>query len=146
MFAGSRVFCEQVKSINRYLCILKFLRFSDVDYVVQSKNSPKTHIEQFLQLLCERCQAHCQPGLHMAIDESLMLWKGRLGFKQFIRTKRSQFGIKIFVLFPSSADFSGYSWNLEIYYGKDSNYRIVLGDPASDNPEDVRAVEEDSQI
>ena len=75
-----------------------------------------------------------------------MLWKGRVGFKQFIRTKRNRFGIKVFVFCPSHADFSGYSWNFEIYYGKDSNYKITLGTEAADDPEAVEAVAADAQL
>ena len=35
---------------------------------------------------------------HVSIDEHLLLWKGRLGFKQYIPNKRARFGIKMFSL------------------------------------------------
>ena len=35
---------------------------------------------------------------NLCIDESLMLWKGRLAFKQYIPSKRHRFGIKSFEL------------------------------------------------
>ena len=41
---------------------------------------------------------------HIAVDEELLLWKGRLGFKQYIPNKRGRFGIKIF----SVCEVSGY--------------------------------------
>ena len=59
------------------------------------------------------------------MDEALILWKGRLGFKQFIRIKRSQFGIKVFVLCPSDQRWSGFSWNFEVYYGKDTSFDVT---------------------
>ena len=58
-----------------------------------------------------------------------MLWKRRLGFKQFIKSKRSRFSMKIFVLCPSHPNWNGYSWNLEIYYGKGLSFS--LADPAA---------------
>ncbi|XP_066958913.1 piggyBac transposable element-derived protein 4-like [Macrobrachium rosenbergii] len=68
-----------------------------------------------------------RPHKHLAVDEALILWKGRLGFRQFIKTKRSRFGVKAFVLSPSDSQWSGYSWNFSPYYGKDifqvENYR-----------------------
>ena len=38
------------------------------------------------------------PYKDICIDESLILWKGRLAFKQYIPTKRHRFGIKVFVV------------------------------------------------
>ena len=37
------------------------------------------------------------PGIHIAVDEALLLWKGRLIFRQIIKTKKSRFGIKAFL-------------------------------------------------
>ena len=60
-----------------------------------------------------------QPERDMAVDESLLLWKGRLGWKQYIPTKRARFGIKSFEICES---VSGYIWNFFIYIGKDTIY------------------------
>ena len=38
-------------------------------------------------------------------DESLVLFKGRLVFKQYIKTKRNHFGIKLFVLCDTKTGF-----------------------------------------
>jgi len=38
------------------------------------------------------------PNRNLCIDESLLLWKRRLFFKQYIPKKRNRFGIKLFVL------------------------------------------------
>ena len=45
---------------------------------------------------------------------------------------------------PSDPDYSGYSWNFEIYYRKDQSHRVVLGD--NDDPEAVAAVEEEVRL
>ena len=54
------------------------------------------------------------PDKHIAIDEELLLWKERLGFKQYIPNKRARFGIKMF----SVCEVSGYLWNSFVYVGK----------------------------
>ena len=55
------------------------------------------------------------PEQYVTIDESLMLYKGRLGWVQYIPLKRARFGIKYFMLCKSS---SGYVWDFIIYTGK----------------------------
>ena len=55
------------------------------------------------------------PGEHISIDEELLLWKGKLVFKQYIPLKRARFGIKMFSL----CETSGYLWNSYVYLGKE---------------------------
>ena len=125
IMSGPKVFCKEVMSRNRFFSILKFLRFSHcVEHV--RPDSSKSRIEPFLDKLREKCSRLLHPGLHLAIDESLMLFKGRLGFKQFIRTKRSRFGIKLFGMCPSIIEFAGYTWNFDVYYGRESNFNSKL--------------------
>jgi len=60
------------------------------------------------------------PFENLAIDESLVLWKGRLSFKQFIKTKRHRFGIKIFVICDVETDFI---LDILIYTGSTTEYK-----------------------
>ena len=53
-----------------------------------------------------------------------MLYKGRLFFKQFIKTKRARFGIKIYFVCPGHPDWQGFSWDFEIYYGAGTEYSV----------------------
>ena len=39
-----------------------------------------------------------EPGEFLCIDESLMPYKGRLSFKQYVPSKRARFGVKFYVL------------------------------------------------
>lgn len=57
------------------------------------------------------------------MDEELLLWKGRLVFKQYIPLKQARFGIKIFSL----CENSGYLWNSYVYLGKEPDQHV--GDP-----------------
>ena len=51
---------------------------------------------------------------NLSVDESLVLFKGRLHFKQFIHTKRACFGIKLYELCTSS----GITLDFLVYCGK----------------------------
>lgn len=75
----------------------------------------------------------------MAIDECLMLYKGRLHFRQYIKDKRSRFGLKLFCACPSDERFQGYTWNFSLYIGKDI-YDIPLYSDSSSLPVSERIV------
>ncbi|GFT39160.1 piggyBac transposable element-derived protein 4 [Trichonephila clavipes] len=55
------------------------------------------------------------PEQDICIDESLLLYKGRLSWTQYLPLKRARFGIKMFMLCESH---SGYVWSIIIYVGK----------------------------
>lgn len=114
---GPPVFHKSVMSRNRFLSILKFIRFSSPD--LYKPSAPLTRLGIFMALIRENCQNLVDPGPIFAIDEQLMLYKGRLHFRQYIKSKRSRFGIKIFSLCPSAPELRGYTWNFCIYVGKD---------------------------
>ena len=77
-----------------------------------------------MDLLEEKSTTLIDPGLNIAIDEALILWKGKLLFKQFIRTKRSRFGIKVFFTCPGDTKWQGYCYKFKIYYGKEAEYNV----------------------
>ena len=52
------------------------------------------------------------------IDESFLLFKGRLVFQQYIPSKRHQFGVKLFVLCNSE---TGIVFDIIVYTGTDDN-------------------------
>ena len=56
------------------------------------------------------------PKQDISIDESLLLWKGRLSWKQSILTKRAHFGFKSYVLCEAE---TGYIYKSLLYTGKE---------------------------
>ena len=71
-----------------------------------------------LRAVCDRLlgqfQAAYIPGKELSIDESMVLWRGRLMFRQYIPGKRHKYGVKIYMLCATS----GYVWNALVYSGK----------------------------
>lgn len=55
------------------------------------------------------------PFQDLCIDESLMLYKGRLSFKQYIPSKRNRFGIKSYMLCDCK---TGYVQDIIVYCGR----------------------------
>ena len=58
------------------------------------------------------------PERQPAIDETLIKFKGKIPFRQFIPIKPGRFGIKAFTLAKS---ISGHVLNSKIYIGKENN-------------------------
>ncbi|KAJ8960116.1 hypothetical protein NQ314_006097 [Rhamnusium bicolor] len=54
------------------------------------------------------------PSEDLSLDESLLLFRGRLSFRQYIKGKRARYGIKFYSLCTTD----GYVLNLQIYSGK----------------------------
>lgn len=87
---------------NRFLSILKYLHFND------SSEETCTRLEKIgniIDLLKEKFSNAVYPFQNLSIDESLMLWKGRLSFRQYIPSKRHRFGIKMFILCDCESKF-----------------------------------------
>ena len=71
----------------------------------------------------ERKFRNCiNPTQNLCIDESLLLWKGRLGFKRYIPSKQHRFGIKLFQLVDCETKF-----NLDfiVYTGSATEYQVT---------------------
>ena len=118
MRPGIHFYTPEVMSRDRFLSILKFLRFSMVADVKPGDASSR--LNKFTEKLTDISMKNVDAGQHISIDEALMLYKGRLIFKQYIPAKRARFGIKMFVMCNADRNYYGYNWNFCIYYGKDS--------------------------
>ena len=106
-------------SRDRYLHIMRYLHF------VNNCNAPNQtdpnrdklwKIRPFLDALVPRFTAVYAPSQNLSLDETLIKFKGRLHFRQFLPLKRSRFGIKGFVIADST---SGCVLGTSIYTGKE---------------------------
>nr|XP_039258846.1 piggyBac transposable element-derived protein 4-like [Styela clava] len=73
-------------------------------------------VRKFLSIILPLFENAYSMGREISIDETLIPFKGRISFRQFIKTKRARFGIKVWVLAESS---TGYVSRLQFYTGKD---------------------------
>lgn len=63
----------------------------------------------------EMCKLFNTPGDRVAVDESLIAFKGKVSFRVYNKNKPTKFGIKVFVL---SACENGYIFDFIPYLGK----------------------------
>ena len=104
---------RKIISQNKLVLIEKYIHFDNISELGERYNrSSKIHPRH--EYIAERWQSPLTLGRDVSIDEALLLWKGSLSWKQFIRTKRARFGIKTFVLADTCTD---YIWNSVIYTG-----------------------------
>ena len=105
-------FFRKVFSRNRFFQIFGTLHAGDIDSTIRRQK-----IQPLLDLLCPSFQAAYTPGQHIAVDESVISFKGRVGFLQYLKGKPNPWGIKAFVLADS---VSGYMHKLCIYFGRET--------------------------
>ena len=78
---------------DRFLLLLSFLHFTNNrDYNAADPNRDKLNkIREVSDMIKRRCSEVYHPGKKLSVDESLVLFKGRLSFKQYIKSKRARF-------------------------------------------------------
>jgi len=128
-------FYSNVMARDRFFHILRFLHFENSDdppnnddplYHDDSPNhdDPTNHDDPdydrlwkmrkiFDTLNNKFCELY-NPTEHLAVDEVIVLYKGRIVFRQYITKKHKRFGIKIYKL----CDSLGYTYDMSVYLGK----------------------------
>ncbi|CAK9809115.1 PiggyBac transposable element-derived protein 4 [Anthophora quadrimaculata] len=86
---------RKIMSRDRYMMLLQMLHFNDNS---TTTDDPLAKIRPVINKIKTSFSQSFVPYENLCIDESLLLYKGRCYFKQFIPSKRSRFGIKSFVL------------------------------------------------
>ncbi|CAH2008632.1 unnamed protein product [Acanthoscelides obtectus] len=107
---------RQKMSRDRYFQIRRYLHFCNNEEVPLNDRLYK--IDQVMQKLRRNFQNNFYPFENLVIDESMVLFKGRLAFKQYIKTKRHRFGVKLYVLCDCE---TGSVLDFIIYAGKATN-------------------------
>lgn len=101
-------------SRDRYLIILRCLHFTQN---VQERETPPEDrlykIRPLLELFNRKIVTIYAPGKNLSLDESMLLWRGRLLFRQYIKNKKHKYGIKFYVLCESD----GTVLNMRVYTG-----------------------------
>lgn len=105
-------FIKSIISRNRFQLLLKMWHFSD-NTVPSDDRLQK--IGPLINKLRESFQQIINPGEYICIDETLVPFRGRLKFKQYITNKRHKFGIKLFKL----CLVGGYTYDFKVYCGKE---------------------------
>jgi hypothetical protein len=84
------------------------------DNQTMDKTDPLRKIRPIVDSMQTKFSNSFYPFQDLAIDESRILWKGRLVFKQYIPSKRHRFGVKLFEICDSE---TGYILGFIVYTG-----------------------------
>ena len=105
-------FFHSVFSRDRFFQIFGALHVGDIDGTTKQEK-----IQSFLGMNCPSFKAAFTPGQQIAIDESIITFKGWVSFRQYLKGKPNPSGIKAYVLADSR---TGYLNRLLIYYDKET--------------------------
>ncbi len=122
---------SKIMSRNRFQLILKFLHFNDNRlYDPTDEDCDRLHkVRTLIDIMRDCFQNVYAPEQKLSVDESLVLFKGRLRFRQYIKTKRARFGIKLYEL----TTHDGITLDFLVYCGKGMYYDDNFNDlPASE--------------
>lgn len=106
-------FFRSVFTRDRFFQIFGALYVGDPDSQVKMDK-----VQPLLDRLGSSFASVFTPHQQIAVDESVIAFKGRVSFKQYLKGKPTPWGIKAFVLSDST---TGYLHQLRVYYGKDTN-------------------------
>lgn len=98
----------QAMSRNRFLLLLRMICVS-----MGEVTSSYLKIKKIIDYFNARMLAIYYPTKDITIDESMILWRGRLRFRQYLKGKRHKYGLKFYVL----ADQLGVVMKLHLYGG-----------------------------
>lgn len=108
----------KVMTRDRFLSILRFVHFVDNNLELPRENPDHDRLFKVRPVLNEirrQFQQNYIPSREIAIDETMVKFKGRKFFRQFLPSKPIRFGFKLFTLAESK---SGYIWDFEVYTGR----------------------------
>ncbi|XP_030747681.1 piggyBac transposable element-derived protein 4-like [Sitophilus oryzae] len=117
-------FWGQVMSRNRFQLLLRFLHFADNTEATEDRlYKIRPVLDHFNKIM----EDHYVPDKNVCIDESMILWRGRLFFRQYIKNKKHKYGIKLYELCESA----GMVLKIKVYCGKSEPTENDLGHAAS---------------
>jgi Transposase IS4 len=101
-----------VLSLDRFESITRYLRVSPPEEGAAPRN-PFSFVRAFIASLNHSFPRHWNPGRHLALDESMVSFRGRSDIKQFVPGKPHPHGYKIWVLANEN-----YMLQFQLYEGK----------------------------
>ncbi|KAF4514013.1 UNVERIFIED_CONTAM: hypothetical protein B566_EDAN018641, partial [Ephemera danica] len=107
-------------SLHRFKQLSRFLRFDDKDLrPADDKFAPIREVWETVNSLFGR---YFIPGDNITVDEQLLPYRGRCGFRQYMPSKPDKYGIKFWI---ATCSTTYYPLNTIPYLGREGNQRAV---------------------
>lgn len=117
---------REYMSRDRFLIILRCLHFAkNIETPSDRLHKVRPIIDHFNNIMSNIYY----PGKELSLDEAMVLWRGRLLIRQYIKGKRHKFGIKFYTLSEPNGlnlKFVIYSGKDDKFGGKDHTMKVVL--------------------
>ena len=114
-------FYSNVMARDRFLHILRFLHFENNEDPPNRDDANYDRLWKIRKVFDTLNNKFCEmynPTEYLAVDEVIVLFKGRVIFRQYIPKKHKRFGIKIYKL----CDALGYTYDMSVYLGKQKQH------------------------
>ncbi|XP_063757603.1 piggyBac transposable element-derived protein 4-like [Eleginops maclovinus] len=110
-----RTTIPQAMSRDRFAIIWRYLHLQDNDAIDVDRTDKLWKVRWYLDYLKDRFQELYEVNGFVSVDESMVKFKGRLSFRQYLPLKPTKWGIKVWVMAESS---TGYVSNFQVYTGR----------------------------
>jgi hypothetical protein len=115
----SRPIFRATMSEKRYKVLIAHLRFDEAQTRdARKRNNKAAAISQIFEKFISNSQANYSPSAYITIDEMLIPFRGRCGFKVYMPKKPKKYGIKVMCLTDAK---TSYLYNGYIYTGQGSD-------------------------
>lgn len=103
-------------SRSRFTDMLKYIRFDDKLSRAERQQSDKlAAFRDMWTMFTEQLTEYYIPGNDLCVDEQLVAFRGRCGFRQYIPSKPSNYGLKIWWCCDAN---TSYPLTADVYLGK----------------------------
>ena len=115
---------------DKFNLIWRYLHFSNNEDAPQNPRDKLFKLRWLIDYLNQKFQTIYTPYGDFTVDESMVKYKGRLSFKQYIHNKPTKWGIKLWSLCDA---VNGYLSKFQVYTGRDGrqvehglSHRVVV--------------------
>ncbi|KAJ8964144.1 hypothetical protein NQ314_005096 [Rhamnusium bicolor] len=109
-------------SLKRFKFLLRCLRFDDIrDRTEREALDNLAAVRKMFDEFVARCKINYVVGYTVTIDEMLEGFRGRCGFRQYIKSNPARYGLKILSMADSE---NYYTVNMEVYKQPDGLYVV----------------------
>uniref|UniRef100_A0AAX7T7S3 PiggyBac transposable element-derived protein domain-containing protein n=2 Tax=Astatotilapia calliptera TaxID=8154 RepID=A0AAX7T7S3_ASTCA len=104
-------------SVKRFQHITRAFRFDDKLSRPRRRGDKLAPIRRVWDIWVHRLQMLFCPDTEVCVDEQLVPFKGRCGFRQYMPKKPAKYGLKVWALCDVK---TSYAWKVQVYTGKEA--------------------------
>jgi hypothetical protein len=114
-------FVTKLFTRDRFTTLLSHLHLTSAE---EGRGDKLAKVRWLLDYVTGRCLSLYSPSENLAVDEAMIPFKGRIGFKQYIPSKPTKWGIKVWSLADSA---NGFLCNFCVYTGASAEEKASGG-------------------